>query len=54
MTGDRPPIEICGSGMAPAWRRFGGCGATAQKSAETPQECGKKDTTSLPQCAIGI
>jgi hypothetical protein len=50
----QPPIDICGSGMAPAWRRFGGRDAPAQKSAETRNSCGKKDTASLPQCATGI
>jgi len=40
--------------MAPAWRRFGGRGAPAQKSAETRNSCGKKDTASLPQRATGI
>jgi hypothetical protein len=40
--------------MAPAWRRFGGSGAAAQKSGEIPKSCGKKDTASLPQRATGI
>jgi hypothetical protein len=40
--------------MAAAWRRFGGGGPPAQKSAENRKICGKKDTASLPQRETSI
>jgi hypothetical protein len=54
MTGDRPPIEILrqrdGASVAPIRQPRRNC----PKISRNPQECGKKDTASLPQCATGI